>query len=310
MKHIIITGAGGLVATELIFLLLKKTDARLYLLSTHEDVISERYKDYCDRVCCFTLRSFSTYVLSTDEQFDVCIHTAFSRSSEGHRISESIDYLKALISLLKQSSLKYFVNISSQSIYGKNSGLMSTEATPINPDYLYAMGKYLSEIVTELMLDGTEIKWTNIRLCSVCENARFIRIFVQNAISGDKIVLSAPDQKVSFIDVRDVADALVALIYHTDSEDLAPVYNLGANLVNTIKEIAVIVKTIGESEYGLDDIDIVIESSSNTNCIGMDASLFMSTFSWHPKRDIKDMAKSLYEMMLAQNGGGTLLALK
>ena len=37
MKHIIITGAGGLVATELIISLMERTDAYLYLLSTHVD---------------------------------------------------------------------------------------------------------------------------------------------------------------------------------------------------------------------------------------------------------------------------------
>ena len=68
-----------------------------------------------------------------------------------------------------------------------------TESTPVEPDYLYAMGKYSSEIITKLMLEETDIKWTNIRLCSVCENARFVRIFVQNAIEGKPIHLTAPE---------------------------------------------------------------------------------------------------------------------
>ena len=50
MKHIIITGAGGLVATELIISLLERTDTCLYLLSTHADTIYAKYQQYGERV--------------------------------------------------------------------------------------------------------------------------------------------------------------------------------------------------------------------------------------------------------------------
>ena len=41
MQHIIITGASGLVATELTIRLLQETDAHLYLISTHVEKIKE-----------------------------------------------------------------------------------------------------------------------------------------------------------------------------------------------------------------------------------------------------------------------------
>ena len=306
MKKIIITGASGLVATELTYLLLSKTDMKIYLLSTNLERIQERYKEHRDRIYCFTLETFATYSLESkaNESFEFCIHTAFSRSSNGNLISESINYQQQLIKLIKQINVRTFVNISSQSVYGKMSSPLWSETTPLEPDYLYAMGKYTSEVVTRLMLEDTDIKWTNIRLCSICENARFIRVFVQNVIEGKPIVLSAPDQHCSFIDVRDVSEGLLSFINLAETVCLEPVYNLGANLINSISDIAKIVKKIGEEKYNFQAIKITELESNNHIRIGMDASLFMQTFRWTPRYDMFDMVTSMYELLIKPNGGG------
>ncbi len=310
MKRIIITGASGLVATELTIRLLAETDACIYLLSTQPDKIKERYES-SERIFCYTLSSFAQYIEQNRKKvsFDVCIHTAFSRSANGNLIAESLHYQQELLSILKTTTLKVFANISSQSVYGKMSEPLWHEDTPVDPDYLYAMGKYSSEIITKLMLEGTNIKWTNIRLCSVCENARFVRIFVQNAIEGRKIHLTAPNQQCSFIDVQDVADALISFIMHSACIDLNDNYNLGANLVNTIGEVALKVKNIGETKYGLPNIDITEIESDNHIQVGMNANLFMQTFNWQPKRDMNDMIVEMFEMLTNVNGGGTRLVL-
>lgn len=305
MKRIIITGASGLVATELTVQLLTETDSCLYLLSTQPEKIKERYVQNSDRVLCFTLSSFAQYVEQNrdKESFDVCIHTAFSRSANGNLIAESLNYQQKLLSILKTTDLKVFANISSQSVYGKMSEPLWTESTPVEPDYLYAMGKYSSEIITKLMLEGTDIKWTNIRLCSVCENARFIKVFVQNAIEGKPIHLTAPYQQCSFIEVRDVAEALEKFVAYVDCIDLMEVYNLGANLVNTIGDIALRVKNIGEAKYGLSSVVITESDSDNHIRIGIDASLFMQTFNWKPQRDMNDMIIAMFEMLTNVNRG-------
>lgn len=303
MKKIIITGASGLVATELTYLLLSKTDMKIYLLSTNLERIQERYKEHRDRIYCFTLETFATYSLESkaNESFEFCIHTAFSRSSNGNLISESINYQQELIKLIKQINVRTFVNISSQSVYGKMSSPLWSETTPLEPDYLYAMGKYTSEVVTRLMLEDTDIKWTNIRLCSICENARFIRVFVQNVIEGKPIVLSAPDQHCSFIDVRDVSEGLLSFINLAETVCLEPVYNLGANLINSISDIAKIVKKIGEEKYNFKTIEIIELESNNHVRIGMDASLFMRTFDWSPKCDWDNMISNIYRTLMEIN---------
>lgn len=308
MKRIIITGASGLVATELILHLLDQTDSHLYLISTRPNEIRKRYAGYTQRVECFTLDSFSTSGIARQAAFDFCIHTAFARAGQGELIAQSLGYLRRLLSLLKGLGLKTFVNISSQSVYGSLSEPLWTEHTAPAPNYLYAMGKYASEVITQSALEQTGIQWTNIRLCSVCENARFMRIFVQNAINGIPIHLTAPHQQCSFIDVRDAADALLALIRAADHISLEPAYNLGANLVHTIAEIAGMAKLIGEQRYGLSGIAITEEDSGNRTRCGMDSSLFMKTFGWSPAHSMDSMLASLYEMLLNTGGGYTPVA--
>lgn len=298
MKHIIITGAGGLVATELTFSLLKQTDAHLYLLSTHISTINERYNDYKERVKCFTLQTFIDFSANTDIKYDYCIHTAFSRSANGNQIVESIVYQRTLLSALKRIELKVFINISSQSVYGKTTPPLWKEDSPIDPDYLYAMGKYFSEVLTQQILEESNIKWTNIRLCSVCENARFIRIFVQNSIEGKNIILTAPNQQCSFIHVQDVASGLMALIEKAEYIKLLPAYNLGANIVNTIGEVANMVKSIAIKKYHLKEIDIIEQADNNSDKIGMDSTLFMKTFMWKPTHDMENMIIDLFEMLM------------
>ena len=304
MKRIIITGASGLVATELAIRLLAKTDAFLFLLSTNPEKVKERYGNYQDRISCFTLESFAQFVEENKCNFDICIHTAFSRSNNGNEIVASLNYLQRLLHILKQTDLKIFANISSQSVYGKLSEPLWSEIAPIDPDYLYAMGKYSSEIITKLMLEETNIKWTNIRLCSVCENARFVRIFVQNAIEGKPIHLTAPHQECSFIEVQDVADALAQFISLADRTNMEQVYNLGANLVNTIKDIALRVQHIGTSKYALPHITVTESDSDNHVKVGMDSQLFMKTFNWNPKMGMNDMIIEMFEMLTNKNRGG------
>lgn len=300
MKTIIITGASGLVASQLTNDLLDKSNYRLLLISTHPDEIAKRYKSSHERVLCLSLFDLAKYI---DEglSVDCCIHAAFARSSEGTQLVSSIEFTTSLIKLLQKAQLKTFVNISSQSVYGKDQNL-SKEITPLNPDYLYAFGKYTTEVITKIMLENSSVNWTNIRLASVCENARFMNIFVKNALAGIPIHLTAGDQGVSFIDVRDVSSAFQSIIESNDCH-FAEAYNLGTGTIYTIRQIAEIVKNIGDKSYGTSVI-ITEEKSNNCQKVGMDNKLFSETFNWLPAYSMDDMIISLYEMNTNFNGGG------
>lgn len=294
MKNIIVTGSSGLIATELICALIKSGKYKVYAVTGNPDKLTERYKAYDNIICC-TLNELENSVLNIP--FEVLINCAFARSKNGGDIAFSLDFLQELIYIVKNVDLKTFINISSQSVYGQKKKPLWTEKTPVNPDYLYAMGKYASEVIVKSNLAGTGINFTNIRLASVCENARFLNIFVKNAIEGFPIKVIGGNQICSFIDVRDVRDALIAMIEKVNNVSLADTYNLGTGETRTILELAKDVKRIYEKEYDKEVI-IELEDAEISLKVGMDNTLFCKTFDWQPKLNYDAMILSLIEYNL------------
>lgn len=298
MKNIIITGSSGLVATEFICNILNKGGYKIYAVSTNPDKLKNLYKTK-ENVLCLALNELKTAANSIP--FSALINCAFARTKSGRDIASSLEFLRELIDIVKGFELRAFINISSQSVYGQKEKPLWTEETPVDPDYLYAVGKYASEVIVKSALSDTDINFTNIRLASVCENARFLNVFTKNAIGGLPIKVMGGCQICSFIDVRDVVDALITVIEKADQIDFADVYNLGIGKTKTIFELAEDVKRIYYEKYGKEiliereDVDIKLE-------VGMDNTLFCQTFNWQPKLNYDDMISSLFEFNLC--GGG------
>ena len=304
VKNIIITGASGLVATQLTLDLLNSTHHYLYLVSTNPTALKDRYAGFAKRIKCCTLDSFCDYAKTSGERFEACVNAGFARSSLGRPLVDSLEFTYRLVTLIKELGVGKFINISSQSVYGKETEPLWTEQTPLDPDYMYALGKYNTELITRIVLSDSNVKWTNIRLSSVCENARLMSVFVKNALSGSPIHLTAGNQICSFIDVRDVSTALIKVI-ESDSIHFAEAYNLGTAEMFSIREIAEKVKQIGDTMYGT-SVVITEEANDNHIKIGMDNSLFKKTFNWEPSYSMDDMIISLFEMETNVNGGDCL----
>ena len=308
VKNIIITGASGLVATQLTLDLLYKTPHCLFLISTNPTALEGRYVGFANRIKCYTLESFSDYAKTSGKSFDACVNAGFARSSLGRLLVDSLEFTYRLVTLVKELEVNKFVNISSQSIYGKETEPLWTEDAPLAPDYMYALGKYNTELITRIILSKSVVNWTNIRLSSVCENARFMNVFVKNALSSTPIHITAGNQGCSFIDVRDVASALTKVL-ESDINHFDEAYNLGTAEMFTIREIAEKVKRIGDEKYGT-SVVITEEANENNVKIGMDNTLFKQTFGWQPQYSMDDMIISLFEMETNDNGGGIRKPLK
>lgn len=301
--NILITGATGLVATELTIYLLHHSDYRLILVSRTTDKLKKRYQNFKERIVYLTLEE----LISNSQHIDICVHTAFARSSIGADYAQSLVYLCHLANWAKGQHIRKFINISSQSVYGSNYTPLVTESGKCNPDYLYAMGKYSSELLCNEIFEGTNIELYNIRLASVVENARFMKVFVENALTGTPINLISPRQIVSFIDVRDVATALVAVLNY---KSFPGIYNLGTSQNYTIEQVAQTVKDVAEKNYAISEVNITVNDNGTDKKIGMDATKFMTTFNWVPEYSLKEMVISLFEMLTNANGGGCPIAFK
>jgi len=281
------------VATELIQKLLERGDSHIYAVSTKPNILCSRYQD--KKITVLSLDALSKRLL--DKELDdivAFVHCAFARSNNKKEIADSLDYLKKILCLVKRHRVGAFVNISSQGVYGQKHKPFWREETPADPYDFYTIGKYFSELLVNTALDGSDINFTNIRLASVSGNARFLNVFVENAFYGRPIKVVGGEQRCSFIDVRDVAEALILLIYQADQIKWKTVYNLGLGNNRTVNELAERVKFFFEQQYNR---KVLIEKEKATLFfeIGMDNQLFCETFNWNPKFDYDDMIQSLLE---------------
>ena len=291
MKIVAITGAGGLVATNLIGLLAQSSDDYyLYAISTHVERIRDIYNG-CSNVECLDLEQFAG---KSGKHVDIVLHCAFARTEDGKQIAASLQYTKALLSVSKEKGIERFVYISSQSVYDDRVPSPRGEKSPVAPKSIYALGKYAGEMLVETALLDTPIKYTSIRLASVSINARFLRIFVKNAMEGIPIMVMGGKQKCSFIDVRDVALALKKVIDMHHDIELQPIYNLGINNQRDIFSLAGDVKKIVEEKYGK-EVEVIQQPSDLFLDAGMDSTLFFNSFNWQPQYDYDDMIIALIE---------------
>lgn len=298
--NVIITGASGLVATELTLSLLSSgCPIELTLVSRNPYELANRYQQYASKIKVITIDDLIKSDLGV---YDVCVHTAFARSSSGDKIVESLDYTNRLCKWVKDQGISKFVNLSSQSVYGNCYEPFIKEDAPCNPGYMYALAKYSSELLIKNIFEYSNTQLINIRLSSICENARFVKVFVSNAIHGRPLELVAPNQVVSFIDIRDVASAISKVI-------LAPKfipgdYNLGSGQIYNILNVAKLVNQIGTQKYNLPEIEINIDDNGTNTKIGMSIEKICSTYDWKPIYNISDMITSLFELLINVNGGG------
>lgn len=291
MKVVAITGASGFVATELIRLLAQwPEDYYVYAISTHVDSIIKNYNGY-NNVECLDLEQFAG---KSDIHVDIVLHCAFARTDDGKQIAASLQYTKALLGVAREMKIESFVYISSQSVYDDSFPSPRGENNPVAPKSIYALGKYAGEMLVEAALVDCPNKYTCIRLASVCTNARFLNVFVKNAMEGIPIKVMGGRQKCSFIDVRDVALALKKVIDLYNNVELEPIYNLGTNIQRDILSLAGDVKRIFKEQFGK-EIEVEQQPSDLFLDAGMDATLFSEAFDWQPQYGYDDMIKALIE---------------
>jgi nucleoside-diphosphate-sugar epimerase len=188
------------------------------------------------------------------------------------------------------------INISSQSVYGKNPNIPWSEDADLMPNDSYGMAKASAEILLDGIAKGSATVVTNLRLSSIMLNARFVNVFVQNAIEGNPITIIGGTQKVSFMDIRDAVDGIIALV-NVPISNWEKVYNLGTGKQNSIVEIAEIVKDVAKL-YLKHNVSINIEKKEIPINSCMDINKFFSLTNWKAHYDIKDMIKSQFEYLL------------
>lgn len=290
---ILITGAGGVLGRELVDQLIKKEKCKIIALELSKEYLPADFF-HNERIECYDNQEWREGKLPWNK-IDMIVHCAFARSSNGRLLAESLEFTKALFSEAVENRVSAIINISSQSVYGRSQPPLWTENTPVSPeppDTFYALAKYASELLALSICNTSNSKTavTNLRLASLSGRGMDERLtsrFVRSALEGEPIKLIGGQQTMAYMDVRDAADGIIALM-STDTAKWKDVYNFGNQFRYTIKEIAEIVAEVSK-KYTDNPVKIEIEKKDVHLDTGMDSTLFYTDTNWTPKHDMESM---------------------
>lgn len=295
MKKILLTGAGGFLGRQLLWHLKESDNYFVYAVTSNVEKLS--------RVV--SASNIEIVEINTEvnlNEIDIVIHGAFARTGKSHDLITSLEYSNNIFQAAISNKVPAIINISSQSVYGNNENIPWTENEDMMPNDMYGLAKASSEILLKGLSKNSSTVITNIRLSSIMINARFVNVFVQNAIDGNPINIVGGTQRVSFMDIRDAVDGIIALLdISTSKWEMA--YNLGTGKQNSILEIAEIVKEVAKS-YSDKEVVINIDKKDISLNPCMDVSKFTNLTSWTAQYDINEIVRAQFEYLTDVNRGG------
>ncbi len=289
MKNILLTGAGGFLGRQFLWHIKDSKEYFVYAVTSNTKKLNE------------IITAPNVQVVEKGAEInwsniDIVLHSAFSRAGETSGYITSLEYAKEIFYDAISNNVPAIINISSQSVYGKNPNIPWSEDADLMPNDSYGMAKASAEILLDGIAKGSATIVTNLRLSSIMLNARFVNVFVQNAIDGKPITIIGGTQKVSFMDIRDAVDGIIALV-NVPISNWDKVYNLGTGKQNSIVEIAELVKDVAKL-YLKHNVTINIEKKEIPINSCMDINKIFSLTNWKAHYDIKDMIKSQFEFLL------------
>ncbi|WP_368652897.1 NAD-dependent epimerase/dehydratase family protein [Ornithinibacillus sp. 4-3] len=286
---VMVTGASGFLGNELVNQLLQEDNIRVVAVTSKPDDIKLKYLSF-DLLALYT----SNWQETLKEEVDVIVNCAFPRTSQPDELAKGILFTEKLVRYAHKLKIKSLINISSQSVYTQKDKIITNEKALISPETLYGMAKYSCERIVELLCKEYKMNYSNIRLASLTGlnfDVRMTNRFVDAALNGEKITIYGGKQKISYLEVRDTAEALIRMIL-SEASEWENAYNLGNNEAVTLLELISIVQRESR-KYNKKEINVELLEEKNSFNNLIDSNLFYSTFNWRPNFTVEKMIKEL-----------------
>lgn len=293
LKTILVTGASGFLGQELVKQLLDAETFKVIAATSRKGTFDE----VLNAINGFQVVDTNNWKgeLAPDTKIDVLVNCAFPRTSDPGTLAKGIIYTEKLIKDAIDFDIKSIINISSQSVYSQKAKDLVNEKSPVMPESHYGMTKFACERIVASLCDSGNTLYSNIRLGSLTGvdlDVRMPNRFVQSVFNGDPIVINGGNQKISYLEVRDAASALIRMVKE-DPNKWNKTYNLGQNKYFTVIELA---KTVERkaTKYISNKVNLeIIDGESNFSNI-VNSNLFYNDFRWNPEIEMSEMVKDLF----------------
>jgi len=297
-KIALVTGGAGFIGSHLVDLLIKKkfhvrvidnfsggrksnllkhkknTQLKIYNRDIKKLNGSEKFFENLDYIFHFAGKGDIVPSIDNPEEY-------FSTNVDGT--------LKILIGSKKSPMLKKFIYAASSSCYGL-AKVPTNEKHSINPEYPYALSKYMGEMLCHhwLKVYGTPVNSIRIfnaygpRVKTTGVYGAVFGVFFKQKISKKPFtVVGNGNQKRDFLYVTDVAEAFYKCAI---SKYIGEIYNLGAGKPNSINKL---IKIIGGDKIHLP------KRPGEPNITHANISKIVKHLKWKPKVSFENGVKSM-----------------
>lgn len=298
---VIVTGGAGFIGSHLVELLLEK-GAQVVVLdnfSTGRQENLEHIKNSSNLVvqqCDLgdDLNSFIHFFKDTDYVFHLAaladIVPSIKRPLDYHRsnVTSTVNVVEAS----RQMKVKKFIYAASSSCYGIVTQFPTSEQYPVDPQYPYALTKYLGEQYVFHWGKVYGLKFISLRLFNVYgprsrtsgTYGAVFGVFLAQKLSGKPFtVVGDGNQKRDFVFVKDVVEAFYLAAM---SSLTGEIFNVGSGQPHSINEL---VELLGGDKVYLP------KRPGEPDCTHADITKIKKMLGWEPKVSFEEGVKIMLD---------------
>ena len=275
--NVLITGASGFIGTHLYNHLKKAHDITRILSSTQSAREQNTYSvDLSNRT---EVKNLVQDLSIT--KFDVVIHLASKMASpdsieDMSILKKNVDIIENMVFLIKRLRPALIIHFSSMAVFPNVSGLFSENSLPMpqnNPDCIYGLSKFASEVLLDYFLRNEDICIVHLRVAQVYGNGmrqdRIIPVMQKELEERNTITVYGNGERQScFIEI----DKLVETVDYFVQNKVDGVYNVGDENISYFDLAENMIEQFGNSES-----TIIKKARGNKEKFNLDTSKLQET---------------------------------
>lgn len=314
---ILITGATGLIGSELVETLLTATDCEVYATCRQKDTAQQRFQHILPHPRLHLLTYDVTQPLETDIRFDYIIHAASPASPASFSqypvevMMANILGVRHLLDYGQRHQMKRMLFISSGEIYGEGDGTPFQEhdsgyIDSLSPRACYPSSKRAAETLCAAYVAEKNVDVVIARLCHTYgpgfteKDNRVYAQFLRNVLRGEDIVMkSAGRQMRSWIYVQDAVDAILTLLLKGEKGEA---YNVAdAQSCITIRSLAEKIAALADRQVIIDIPQDATQGNTTPISCATFATKKIEALGWKPRYTIDEGLRQTLQRL--QNQG-------